>query len=381
MPQFVKYLGAIMKHLKGVVVAVVGSVLFASPSWVRAALSPDWQRRMDLLLTVDVNTVRNAYLIFIPIGLFWATYKAWQEENNKRLEAEKASPEALKNRVEELAKALEETKTQQRRELTPKQRIALKSAIETIQTQHGANSLRFPIAYNHMVGEAGEFAGQLYEVLFPCGVSYESPVPTDDVPLDFEGLALVVKDRDSPPVRAKLFMTALQEAELPVRFETLTGRRATLNVPDEYCEFVVGRRESIGAIERQLAKLQVQQDARWQSLSEQQRADFVAALKELPIDRGGPNVMIFPDFTHHDAVELSHTFGRLCAEANWNAPTFSHAIGTGPDCPPGINIYAKPERPDVQVFVKALERAKIPYQMRAEHMVDVFEVRIGRRIA
>ena len=337
---------------------------------------------MDSLLTFDVNTVRKAYLVFLPFGVFWATYRAWQEENNARIAAEKATPEALKVQVEELAKQLEETKAQQRRELSPKQRMALKAAIEAIQAQYGADSLRFPICYSHLVGEAGDYAGQLNEVLFPCGVSYGVPISTADVPLDFEGLALMVKDEQSPPLRARLFMSALREAQLHVRFQTLTGWRAS-HIQEEHCEFVVGRRESIGDIERQLAKLQIDHDARWQSLSEQQRADFVAGLKELdlPAGRGGPNVVVFPDFTHHDAVELSHTFGHLCAEAFWNAPTLAHAIGTGVDCPPGLTVYANAERPDVQTFLRALERARIPYNLKAETRLGLIEVRIARRIA
>jgi hypothetical protein len=41
-------------------------------------------------------------LILIPIGLFWATYRAWKEENDARLKAEEASPENLRRKVETL---------------------------------------------------------------------------------------------------------------------------------------------------------------------------------------------------------------------------------------------------------------------------------------
>jgi hypothetical protein len=368
-----------MKHLKAVVAAVIGSVLFAFPSWLRPALSPDWQKRIDLMLTFDVNTIRKAYLILIPISLFWATYKAWQEENTARIGAEKATPEALKIKVEELAKQLEESKAQQRRVLSPQQRVRLKAAIEAIQAEHGAESLRFPIIYNHMVGEAADYAGQLNEVFFPCGVSYGIPVSTPDVPMDFQGLALWVKDEHAPPQRARLFMRALQESGLQVRFETLTGHRAP-HIKDEHCEFVVGRRESIGEIERQLTKLQTDHDSRWQSLSEQQRTDFIAALKEFQSDRIFPTVMIFPDFTRHDAVELSHTIARLCREVNWYAGTYDNATPKGIECPPGLTIYANAERPDVKTFVRALQRAQIPYRQTAPvNHPDLFEIRIGRR--
>src|SRR5260221_7967596 len=110
MRQFCAYLCALVRHLWALLAAILGSVLLASPSWIRAALSPAWQQWMDSTLTFDVNTVRKAYLVFIPLGLFWATYKAWKEENDGRLKAEQASPEVLRNEIAALKADLESQK-------------------------------------------------------------------------------------------------------------------------------------------------------------------------------------------------------------------------------------------------------------------------------
>ena len=120
--------------------------------------------------------------------------------------------------------------------------------------------------------------------------------------------------------------------------------------------------------------------SRWQSLSDQQRADFVQELKQFDIKtaRPQPNVLIFPDFTHHDAVELSHTMSWLFAQADWNAPTLSS--GRNPvDCPPGITIHATAERLGLQAITKALGRVNIPYELKPEVIREAIAMYIGRR--
>ena len=122
-------------------------------------------------------------------------------------------------------------------------------------------------------------------------------------------------------------------------------------------------------------------DSRWRSLTEEERSEFVSTLKELPITNSQwPQLMLFPDFTHHDSVELTHTLAQLCSEAHWGAPVFSDALGNSRrNRPPGITIYANRDRPDVQTFMRALQ--KIGLQSRLEHQEQkgTVEVRIGRK--
>ena len=77
-----------MKHTKAVAAAVAGSFVFALPSLVRLALSPSWQAWLDAHMTISVYTARNAYMVLIPLGIFWATYQTWKEENDARVKAE-----------------------------------------------------------------------------------------------------------------------------------------------------------------------------------------------------------------------------------------------------------------------------------------------------
>jgi hypothetical protein len=132
--------------------------------------------------------------------------------------------------------------------------------------------------------------------------------------------------------------------------------------------------------EIQLLKQQV--SSRWQSLSDQERTDFVATLRELKIEKlgGGPSVMIFPDFTHHDAVELSHTLSALCHDADWYGMTYQNPLRKGAHSPPGFVVSANKELPAVQTFMKALDQVHIQYQLAGESHLGTIEIKIGRRI-
>jgi hypothetical protein len=158
--------------------------------------------------------------------------------------------------------------------------------------------------------------------------------------------------------------------------ERTEREKTTKTIPEELKNQVKTLTEELADARNILA-------SRWQSLSDQQRADFVAVLREFGASVGspGPGLLIFPDFTLHDALELSNTFTRLCAEAHWSAHTVSRDEIT--DYPPGLIIYAKADQPDVQTFTKALERANLPYELTPKNRRagDVFEITIGRRIA
>jgi hypothetical protein len=160
----------------------------------------------------------------------------------------------LTAKLGELQKELDETKSHQRRELSLNQRSVLKTTIEALQQRHGKEFLRIPVIYNFMVNDARDYAEQFAEVLSACGVSGVA-TSTDDVPREFQGLALWVKNGDSPPTNARFFVSALQQAGIHARFETLTGRRAP-HIQDNHCEFIVGRRESISEIEARVTRLQ-----------------------------------------------------------------------------------------------------------------------------
>jgi hypothetical protein len=190
---------------------------------------------MDSTLTFDVNTVRKAYLVFIPLGLFWATYKAWKEENDGRLKAEQASPEVLRNEIAALKADLE---SQKHRTLSAKQRSDLEAAIR--DTLKDNEYLGFSSYYNWLDPEAEQYARQFAAVFVPLSVS-GVPGPTQDVPPDLEGLVIGVKDARTIPRNAQRLSDALTKANITHRFGTVTGHRNSL-LKDDHVELLVGRR-------------------------------------------------------------------------------------------------------------------------------------------
>jgi hypothetical protein len=141
--------------------------------------------------------------------------------------------------------------------------------------------------------------------------------------------------------------------------------------------------DHVTALRTQLAEQRELLASRWQSLSEQQRADFVDVLKELEIPERStsPSLMLNPDFTHQDSVELAHTLSHLCAQARWGAPVYGdNLVMQQRGRPSGITVCANQERPDVKVFLRALRKVGLPYQSEREAINESIVVKIGRRI-
>lgn len=230
-----------MRNFWAVLAASLGSVLFAIPSWIRAVLPLSWQHWMDSKLAFDVNTVRRAYWILIPLGLFSATYKAWKEENDARIAAEKLSPQELQDEVRQLAKQLEETKadlaSQRRRRLLPAQRELLLAACKAAQKE-SAEALRFGVYFNSWNDEARDYAVQLCEIFSAVGMS-GVPGGTTDVPRELEGVIIRFKP-GALPNNAKRLSDLLKKGLISDRWEALTGPRAAL-VKDDYLDLAIGR--------------------------------------------------------------------------------------------------------------------------------------------
>ena len=232
-----------MRHFWGVLLAIVGSALLAIPSWVRAALSPSRQLWLDSHLALNVSTVRRAYLILIPVGLFWATFRAWKEENDGRIAAEKASPEALRNEIVALRADLE---GQKRRILTTPQRDTIMAAFRADAKNH-SEPLRFGIFHNMWNAEARDYAVQLAEVFSQLGASGVPGSTVDPyVPRDLTGLIIRVKDQAVPSTEARRLSRILTEADVESAFGTITGPQAA-HVKDVDLQLVIGRRNANSA--------------------------------------------------------------------------------------------------------------------------------------
>jgi hypothetical protein len=129
-------------------------------------------------------------------------------------------------------------------------------------------------------------------------------------------------------------------------------------------------------LDNELRQLKEQMASRWRSLTDQEREDFVATLRGFKIQAngGGPTVMMFPDHTRHDAVELSHTLSTLCHDVDWYGMSYQNPLQKGVHCPPGLTVHADQNRLEVQTFL----RAYIQYRLEGEVHLGTIEITIGR---
>jgi len=181
---------------------------------------------MDSMLTFDVNSVRKAYMIFIPLGLFWTTYRAWKEENDAKIQAQKNTPEALLIEISQLREKLEP------RELTDQQAAILESSFREISIDWSLE-----LCFNPGNTEAEYYARQFWERL--RGLVFLTA--TNEVPIGLSGVGVSVKDLANIPERARKLSAALASAgikhEFMVRPQPYLG-----TIRDDYCDITIGRK-------------------------------------------------------------------------------------------------------------------------------------------
>lgn len=273
-------------------------------AWLRA-VGKHWKRELlggaliGLLALVSelsgITIPPRVYEVASVFVLFYAMFLAWQDEYSARMKNDLTASElhdqmarlttdsdlkirelqlkerevaAMESQLEEMAQArtearlrqasdrarefirdwkaasqskqISELKRDQQRRITKQQEDALIAAFHRDTQTHGI--LRFGIVHNMWNSEAAEYARQLASIfsqLGACGV----PQSTDDsaVLRDMQGLAIQVKDQQSPPERASRLEAILSHADIRSRFESVTGYRASL-FPADGMELVVGRK-------------------------------------------------------------------------------------------------------------------------------------------
>ncbi|MGC2762237.1 MAG: hypothetical protein WA206_13050 [Candidatus Binatus sp.] len=226
--QFFQYLRALMKHAWAILAAIGGSALLALPSLVRPALSPIWQRRLDSLLTSSPTEIRHAYLVLLPVGLFWATYRAWKEENDARIKAEKESPADLRAELASVRTELEGLRRHQQRSITRQEWDEIEKAYRLSPQQRPKLAIKTP--FND--SEAEKYA-QDFEGLFYCGRSRDAKIDAD-----MKGLIVRVHNRSAPSTQARFFSQTLKAAGIANEIKELE-LQFPIN-PNLDCELVIG---------------------------------------------------------------------------------------------------------------------------------------------
>ncbi len=229
MRQFFRYLRALVRHSASVMVSIIASALLASPIWLRPSMSPEWQGRLDSMLTFDVDSLRKAYLFFIPLGLFWTSYRAWKGENDAKIKAERSTPAALSLEVSQLREQLEP------RQLTEKHAAILKKAFKEINVDWSVQ-----LSFNPNNTEAAHYAQQFWERL--RGLVFLNA--TNDVPIDLRGVWVSVKNLANIPERGHMLSAALASAGVKHSFMASPWRNLEpqRDARDDYCDVIIGKK-------------------------------------------------------------------------------------------------------------------------------------------
>ncbi len=206
--RFCRYCGAIVKHFY----LISAAVFLTFVSFIESFITNPVTRKRFEAWVAPLTWTKWSALAFV----FLATFRAWKEENDKRLELEKGSPEALRVEVAELRANLKHT---QRREVTPEQGV---------------------IMFNQVNSEAEEYAKQIYG--YSAGFLHF--LPTNDVPMQLERVFVRIKNMTAIPEYVRQLSDALNAAGIEHRIVARTDWRYPGTPRDDYCDLTVGRKKS-----------------------------------------------------------------------------------------------------------------------------------------
>jgi hypothetical protein len=206
-----------------------------APPWILSQIVNNW------------NVIKQAPMLFISsailgvsLGLAWNWRRssilsqrlAFSEERVKDYKGklDGASPADAAARIHELelqtAKLRTDLQQNQRRTLTKEQVEILRDALKGRGLQ---------VCFNSGNLEAEEYARSFWGNMRGL-VDF---VPTDEVPIDLEGVFLRVANTGAVPARAHDLSEGLNKAGIP---HEIIQRQFPLALPAEYCDLVIGRK-------------------------------------------------------------------------------------------------------------------------------------------
>jgi hypothetical protein len=96
--RFLAYLGAVMRHTKALIFGFISGGLVSLPAWIKPVLPNRYEQIVDSWSKTLAEPTTYWYLavVCVLIGLFWASFLAWNEERDEQLAtAEKNRPDFI----------------------------------------------------------------------------------------------------------------------------------------------------------------------------------------------------------------------------------------------------------------------------------------------
>jgi hypothetical protein len=88
------FVWAIVRHTYAFWAALLGSFFFAVPGWIVPLLSPPHSQKLTTFLAVSAHTYKCLAFAFLGLGMFYASFLAWNEEHESLVTTHKTLPAA-----------------------------------------------------------------------------------------------------------------------------------------------------------------------------------------------------------------------------------------------------------------------------------------------
>jgi hypothetical protein len=123
--------------------------------------------------------------------------------------------------------------------------------------------------------------------------------------------------------------------------------------------------KKIETLETEVAEVRHERESRWQRLTDQERVDFLATLREYFFTDHSPLIYIIRHSSFAASVELADMLQELFSQANWQAGIYlRNSFGPGLEQPEtAIVIKANPKSSERYILALALGKVGISYRM------------------
>jgi hypothetical protein len=152
-----------------------------------------------------------------------------------------AGTEQIEHLRTTVAQLQNQVASQSRRFLSDEQ---VQILIDELAPTSASESFSVQVTYNSANGEVEEYARQFWGISSIARNVFFGLTPTDEIAMDLKGIVIRVKDLESPPPKARILSRALKKAGIAHKFVSRSVLFVSMQVPDDYVDLGIGRRES-----------------------------------------------------------------------------------------------------------------------------------------